>query len=180
MTKACTNKNCTQVNPQHISNFYNRKISKDGLFPRCKTCILIYRTENKEFLSLSSREYRKKNIVKIALTAKQKRDKHKELYRFSNLRRYWPGKNLHEIKKLYEDLMVQQNNVCAICLNPEMKISKITNDKKNLSVDHCHSTGKVRGLLCHYCNSILGLGRESPDILNKAIEYLKKHKGSND
>jgi hypothetical protein len=42
-----------------------------------------------------------------------------------------------------------------------------------LSIDHCHNTGKVRGLLCDHCNKGLGLFKDNIDYLNKAIEYLK-------
>lgn len=45
--------------------------------------------------------------------------------------------------------------------------------KMKLVVDHCHVTGKVRGLLCHNCNRALGLLKDSVDNLSKAIDYLK-------
>lgn len=54
---------------------------------------------------------------------------------------------------------------CAICLQPS----------KNLVIDHNHSTGNIRSLLCGYCNSILGFSKENVDILEKAIRYLKIH-----
>ncbi len=43
-----------------------------------------------------------------------------------------------------------------------------------LFVDHCHETGKVRGLLCHQCNSMLGYARDSEDNLLNAIQYLRR------
>ena len=51
----------------------------------------------------------------------------------------------------------------------------ITTIKKKLSIDHCHNTKKIRGLLCHYCNMALGLFKDNTDIMQKAIEYLKTH-----
>lgn len=54
---------------------------------------------------------------------------------------------------------------CQIC-NEE--------DRRELSVDHCHSTGKVRGLLCDNCNKGLGLFRDREDLLNKAVDYLRR------
>lgn len=45
--------------------------------------------------------------------------------------------------------------------------------KLKLVVDHCHSSGKVRGLLCHNCNRALGLFQDSMSSLTRAIEYLK-------
>lgn len=44
-----------------------------------------------------------------------------------------------------------------------------------LTVDHCHKTGKVRGLLCHHCNRMLGLAKDRAPVLRAAIRYLKKH-----
>jgi hypothetical protein len=62
------------------------------------------------------------------------------------------------------DLMVkEQNGLCAIC----QKLEK-------LFVDHCHITGKIRGLLCLKCNLMLGSAVDNLDILNNGISYLKK------
>jgi len=44
-----------------------------------------------------------------------------------------------------------------------------------LVVDHCHSTGKVRGLLCSNCNRGIGMLQERVDILQNAIDYLKEN-----
>ncbi len=63
----------------------------------------------------------------------------------------------------YEDYFRDQNGQCAICKTSE----------KKLCVDHCHSTGKVRGLLCSSCNNAIGLLGESVENLNSAIKYLK-------
>lgn len=63
----------------------------------------------------------------------------------------------------YSRLLVLQNGRCAICRN-----------KAKLYIDHCHSTGKIRGLLCSMCNLGLGHFKDSPDIMNTAIEYLVK------
>lgn len=61
-----------------------------------------------------------------------------------------------------------QNGKCAICGNSE------TAKKGYLSVDHCHTSNKIRGLLCHYCNSMIGFARDNTHTLFKAIEYLNK------
>lgn len=47
--------------------------------------------------------------------------------------------------------------------------------KGYLSVDHCHVTGKVRGLVCQNCNSMLGYAKDEERRLEMGIEYLKKH-----
>ncbi len=72
----------------------------------------------------------------------------------------------------YCSLQKKQNNVCAICGNPEIAIDQ-RGKLRNLAVDHCHKTGKIRGLLCTNCNKGLGHFKDSPDLLTKAIEYLK-------
>ena len=68
----------------------------------------------------------------------------------------------------YEILATQQSNKCAIC-------SQECPSGRNLAVDHCHTTGKVRALLCIHCNQALGGFKDSLDLLEKAKEYLKKY-----
>ncbi len=73
----------------------------------------------------------------------------------------------------FRTLVSFQNNVCAICGLPQARIRNF----KHLCVDHCHETGKVRGLLCMPCNAMLGQARDSVETLTKAIHHL--HNGSN-
>ena len=68
----------------------------------------------------------------------------------------------------YADLFVKQNNKCAICDQEFIH-------KKHTHIDHCHKTNKVRSLLCHGCNTAIGLFKESPTIIKSALEYLSKH-----
>jgi len=72
----------------------------------------------------------------------------------------------------YEKMLLNQDSRCAICYKHED--SKARNGSiKNLSVDHCHITGKVRKLLCSKCNSLLGMANESKETLYAAIKYLE-------
>lgn len=73
----------------------------------------------------------------------------------------------------YNSKLNSQNGCCAICgaNNPQ------NNQHKHLYVDHNHTTGKVRGLLCHPCNTTIGASLEDLERLSKAIEYLKAHNG---
>jgi hypothetical protein len=70
----------------------------------------------------------------------------------------------------YEKLLDRQGHCCAICKSPEAKTKKIKHLK--FLVDHCHATGEVRGLLCHPCNSAIGMLGDDPSRLASAIEYL--------
>jgi hypothetical protein len=65
-------------------------------------------------------------------------------------------------------MLKQQNCTCAICK------SKFKNGK-DTHVDHCHITGKVRGLLCTCCNLGLGKFKDSTDLLESAQKYLQKY-----
>ena len=66
---------------------------------------------------------------------------------------------------VYEDMLKAQDGVCAICKGSNA-------NKRRLSVDHNHSTGEIRGLLCLHCNTLLAYAKESAVILGTAIEYL--------
>ena len=68
----------------------------------------------------------------------------------------------------YEQMVSVQDNKCALC-GQDGSLSP----KGKLCVDHCHATRKVRGLLCNGCNAGLGYFRDDPNLLDKAIEYLK-------
>lgn len=72
----------------------------------------------------------------------------------------------------YDALLVEQNGVCAICKMEESKTHNFSNKIQDLSVDHCHKSGKVRGLLCHRCNTLLGLVDDNKKILLNSINYL--------
>jgi predicted nucleic acid-binding Zn ribbon protein len=72
---------------------------------------------------------------------------------------------------LYLQRLAEQNNRCAIC--DELSGSNNRNDR--LAVDHCHSRNVFRGLLCHRCNTALGLFKDSVENLESAIRYLRTH-----
>ncbi len=76
----------------------------------------------------------------------------------------------------FNQKLKEQNYVCAICEEPETSKHYITKEAKKLSQDHCHSTGKMRGLLCTRCNHFLGRVNENIELLEKMIAYLIKHK----
>jgi hypothetical protein len=69
-----------------------------------------------------------------------------------------------------------QNGVCAICRKPETYTHHMTKKIANMAVDHCHVTGKIRGLLCHKCNHGLGKFGDDVSLLRKALAYLESSK----
>lgn len=72
----------------------------------------------------------------------------------------------------WTDLAEEQGRRCAVCRRHEHVIGA-----KGLVVDHCHVTGRVRGLLCSGCNAALGLMRDDETVLRAAIDYLAQHQG---
>lgn len=69
----------------------------------------------------------------------------------------------------YDRMLKEQNYGCAICGSED------NHGRLHFSIDHCHLTGKVRGLLCNLCNVGIGNLKDSIDLLEHAIEYLKKN-----
>ena len=108
----------------------------------------IYRQENKE----KRNEYNKKYL----LDNPDKRKNHKLKHRY--------GITIDD----YNIMFKEQNGCCWICGIHQQELVK------PLFVDHCHTTNKVRGLLCQVCNTLLGNAKDNIDILKRAIEYLKK------
>lgn len=71
----------------------------------------------------------------------------------------------------FDSYRLIQNYSCLICTRHESEVSR-----EQLFVDHCHSTKKVRGLLCATCNSAIGLLKEDTQVMQNAIDYVNKHK----
>lgn len=167
------NKTCTKCN-------INKEIEEFG-FSRpgvrrsnCKECKRKY---NKEYLGKNPdkakkyKENRKEQQKQYRNANKQKRNEYLKEWGKNNPEkkraqkyRFRYGIDLQD----YEVMLKSQENCCKICG------SKETNRKNTeyFAVDHCHETGKVRGLLCYNCNSGLGKFKDNPELLEKAIDYL--------
>jgi len=110
----------------------------------------------KDCANKSSVEWKKKNPDRYA----------KALWRCRLQKEY--GIDEEEYDKMFD----RQNGVCAICGKPESRLhssGKVT----KLCVDHDHDTGRVRGLLCHRCNTVIGM-LNSVELLDKAKSYIKE------
>ena len=102
-------------------------------------------------------KYKEKIKAKSAETYSLNPDRH----RWSRLKNQY---NISE--EQYNNLFVSQNESCAICYKHQSQLNQ------KLSVDHCHATGKVRGLLCKHCNHALGKFEDNIQTLQSAIKYL--------
>lgn len=112
-----------------------------------------YYAANKERLLEAQRERNRKHY------AANKR-KYKEKNRAATLKKY----NLTQME--YQDLLDSQGGGCAICTaSPRVR---------KMVVDHCHKTGRVRGILCNQCNTAIGLLGDFADRIMEAADYLTK------
>ena len=130
--------------------------------------------------SIRNAERYAKNKEKILGYKKKHREKYRDRYikRAREKRANATEKPFDHLKRDYGltkegylEMLKSQNGVCAICCNPEKK--------KRLAVDHCHNTGKIRGLLCARCNTSIGRFNDDVELLQKAIDYLKTHANTN-
>lgn len=78
----------------------------------------------------------------------------------------------------YQNMLIAQNNVCAICHQAETRTIK--GKLSRLSVDHDHISGKIRSLLCNACNTALGFLEEDPVRIARMLEYIKIHSEESD
>lgn len=147
-----------------ITEYVKDKYDKTGYTYQCKIC---RRGMQKKWVEANPEK------VKI-LNAKHKENR-KEYYaspeRKLKYRKKFIEKKFGILYEEYERMQNEQNNLCAICHNPETSLKC-----DYLSVDHCHSTGKIRALLCTRCNLGLGSFKDDIIILKNASNYLKKYK----
>jgi hypothetical protein len=135
------------------------------LTSECKKCRKkyqeIYKIEHSEKRKETNKKYKDKNKEKI----KKYRSEYNLLHR--DKRTY--GLKIDD----YNLILKKQNNKCSIC-GKELK-----KGSGGRALDHCHITGKIRGILCMKCNTSLGLVEENINILQSMITYLELHKTIN-
>jgi hypothetical protein len=159
-------KHCRELNP--YDDFYRDRKARDGCRPECKACNLAARKakyhadpapyiarvkkwqqQNSEHLNAYRREYRK-------------RPERKRADRDAHLRRKF-GMGIDEYERMFE----AQHGVCAIC-------GEARPEERTLHVDHDHTTGAIRGLLCLRCNNAIRDFREEYGLFVRAANYLDR------
>lgn len=110
---------------------------------------------------LEMQRWRVKNRQKSNEQARAYRARNPDQVRSSNLKKVY-GITLDQFKEMFRS----QGNNCAIC-------RRDSSNGKNWHVDHCHETNKIRGILCHPCNLMIGHAGDNVATLLSAVEYLK-------
>lgn len=152
-------KTCTKCGVEKpLDSFYRHPHAKHGRNPTCKDCHREYcrkRYESKrEQICAQRREYNAR---------RQAEDP--SYYRGRSIRNRY-GITVDE----YEKLLRAQNNRCAVC-------ERQLDDSHRPHLDHCHVTGKIRGFLCQWCNTGLGMLNDSPERIRKLADYAEQHAG---
>lgn len=149
--KKCTGP-CGETKP--LSEFFKDKGFKDGHYSRCKKC-----------KTAATMAWRKKNPKRYNAGAISWRDRNPDKQHAADIKRHY-GITIED----YNKMLAVQNNRCALCPKEHNTKAK----RGRLYVDHCHKTGQVRALLCGAHNSMLGYAEDSVEVLQKAIDYLKR------
>jgi len=155
-----------------LDQFSTHINTKDRLYPWCKKCssehnIIVQNARRKTDI-----EYAKK-YGKVNNERRRKKYANESEYRTQQLRRAEESrlKRVYGITQVqYDQMLKDQNGVCKICgyANPVSK----KGTPRALAVDHDHISGKIRGLLCNSCNSLLGHAHDNCDLLRAALKYL--------
>lgn len=129
----------------------------------CKKC---WNTRQKKYNKLSPEH---KNQKKIEREAKWDDNRRK----LEADKRYgrWLKRTYGITYEDYNQMLALQEHSCKICH------SKDAGGRGRFHVDHCHTKGHIRGLLCAMCNLLLGKAKDNPSILLSAVKYLEDNKG---
>ena len=148
-----------------------RKVAEASELPQskaCSTCKLEKPLEG--FVRNKSSVDGRHNQCKVCRREYTQRPETKELVSFHSTRRNLKRKYGLTVDQ-YEAMLDAQGGLCAICRGEQVNV-------RRMAVDHCHDTGKIRGLLCNPCNAGLGQFKDDPDRMRIAIRYLEEHKNA--
>ena len=148
-----------------LADYHNTRASKDGKASRCKSC-----TAEAQW-----KYYRENDEAREKIKARERKRYHEEDEEAREKRKERARRN-HIYKKYgltieqFDEMNADQNGKCAICGGVDTR-----GPSHKLSIDHCHTTGNIRGLLCNNCNRGLGLLGDTKEALEKALFYLTKN-----
>lgn len=146
-----------------LLSFYAHRGTKDRKANYCKEC-----------QKATSRAWRAGNVDKVKANNAAALAKPGAAARRARENKRWWLKLYGLTPDQYEAMLAEQGGVCAICSRAERYIDARTGEPRKLAVDHCHDTGRVRGLLCGTCNRGLGQFEDDRSRLERAAEYLKR------
>jgi hypothetical protein len=152
--KKCTT--CKTKKPRE--SFARHSKSKDGLQGQCRQCRRQYYLDNRARCKEHMRTYN---------STPERKARHAVVSRAATLQRKY-GITVQE----YDAMLADQGGRCAICGRTDSGSAAT----KYLAVDHCHSTGKVRGILCDPCNRGIGLLQDAVETVEAAAKYLRRNK----
>ena len=135
---------------------------------KCREAIRQWSLRNKDRINEKARQRRRTNPQKYRDKQNKWRASVPDKVRAYNLQAQY-GITLDDYLRMHEE----QDGLCAICKCPEMH-------RTTLSVDHCHRTGEVRGLLCNLCNTGLGRFEDNPELVAEALSYLLESENNAD
>jgi hypothetical protein len=160
--KTC--RRCRKAKP--VSEFHRNVSRSDGRASHCKACRALWKSK--------AAPEKRQHWYKLA-RERRLRDKQQNPEKVRQRERKWQLTKFGLTLAAYEALLAKQGSVCAICKRPSGTYKRKHRLTTQLDVDHCHSSGRVRGLLCTRCNRALGLFRDDPQILQAAILYLETY-----
>ncbi len=160
---------CKCKNTKLFSDFSRNARTKDGYKYACKACVSADYFANQDKEKDKRKEHYRKNVQQYVNRSYEWRKENFPKRQLEQKKRQLLQKYNLTFEQ-YTGMFEQQDGKCKICglflsLLPSTEIP-------SACVDHCHSTGKVRGLLCYSCNLMLGHARDDTHILQKAMDYL--------
>jgi hypothetical protein len=163
-------KSCNRCEEQKdISEFYKNSHASDGLKSICKSCT-----------SKKAKEYYDNNPDKIKELSRKSYLRDKDIIS-ARSKENWKNNESRRKKNRLKPYNITQEELDLLLLNSDYKcnLCGVSREdhyelyKKDLHIDHCHTTQQVRGILCHSCNLGLGYFKDDKNLLSKAITYLK-------
>ena len=182
-SKLANTKQCPKCKlTKKTTEFYRDKSHKDGLQCHCKSCNHAARRKYAQSTAGKARRRKYDNLPNVkarqaTYNSSPKRKSSKAAYRKTDAGRLsscWSRiKYRYGITKADYDVMFKaQGGCCAIC----GKEPRDNTGNMRLVVDHCHTTGKIRGLLCKLCNCSIGFLNDDVNLVFKAYTYLAANK----